>query len=199
MVEKSVKKLLEVIKDLTNFSRNARLEIMCELINFQSLINESIDSLNFLENANRITFNINIDDNAASFYSDKLRISILLNNIISNAIIYHNIKNDYSYINITVKINNTNAKISIQDNGNGIEMENIEKIFGMFFRASTASGGSGLGLYIVKGILEKLDGSIEVNSTVGYGSEFIFTIPNIACQNGMPQQTEIESSMYLLT
>ena len=196
MVERSVKKLLEVIKDLTNFSRNARLEIKCEPIDFKSLMEESIESLSFLDNATRIAFNIEIEENFLPFNSDSLRISILLNNIISNAIIYHDMQKEDAYIAINVKSDAQFAIISIQDNGKGINEENIEKIFDMFFRASTASGGSGLGLYIVKGILEKLNGKIEVDSKVGCGSEFVFTIPNIAVENVLAKQVAVENQAY---
>lgn len=195
MVEKSVKKLLDVIKDLTNVSRNARLEIKCELINFKTLIEESIESLNFLENADQIAFDIDVDENHHPFYSDSLRISILLNNIISNAIIYHDTTKVNPFINVKVKFDAQSAIINIQDNGKGIDKEYFEKIFDMFFRASTNSVGSGLGLYIVKGIVEKLNGQIEVQSKMEYGSEFIFCIPNIIAVNTTQRQLLAETKI----
>jgi signal transduction histidine kinase len=67
--------------------------------------------------------------------------------------------------------------ISIKDNGIGIPEEAQQKIFDMFYRASDRAGGSGLGLYIVKEIVEKLEGSIIVNSVFGVGTTFEVRIP----------------------
>ncbi|MCI0750209.1 MAG: HAMP domain-containing histidine kinase, partial [Flammeovirgaceae bacterium] len=60
------------------------------------------------------------------------------------------------------------------DNGIGIAEEYVEKIFRMFFRANADSKGSGLGLYIVKGVVEKLKGTLSVQSTLGEGTSFVF-------------------------
>ena len=64
-------------------------------------------------------------------------------------------------------------------NGVGIAEEYVDKIFKMFFRANADSKGSGLGLYIVKGALEKLEGTIQVQSRLGEGTEFTIEIPNV--------------------
>jgi signal transduction histidine kinase len=69
------------------------------------------------------------------------------------------------------------VSIKIKDNGIGIESKYINKIFEMFFRATNEKSGSGLGLYIVKETLKKLNGKIKVLSTFGKGTEFIIDIP----------------------
>jgi signal transduction histidine kinase len=69
--------------------------------------------------------------------------------------------------------------ILAQDNGIGISKENLNRIFEMFYRATSLSTGSGLGLYIVKETTDKLGGKIEVNSSPGEGSTFNLFIPNI--------------------
>jgi signal transduction histidine kinase len=65
------------------------------------------------------------------------------------------------------------------DNGIGISEENVSRIFEMFFRATSLSTGSGLGLYIVKETIEKLGGTIEVNAALGQGTSFKMILPNI--------------------
>jgi len=65
------------------------------------------------------------------------------------------------------------------DNGEGIDTEFIPKIFDMFYRASERSGGSGIGLYIVKEVVQKLQGTIEVSSQKYKGSEFIVRLPDM--------------------
>ena len=65
------------------------------------------------------------------------------------------------------------------DNGQGIETKHLAKIFDMFFRATQNSTGSGIGLYIVKEIVQKMNGSIEVESSPGRGSKFFITLPDL--------------------
>jgi signal transduction histidine kinase len=68
--------------------------------------------------------------------------------------------------------------LHIEDNGIGISPEFKDKIFNMFFRATASSDGSGLGLYIVKQTLEKLEGAIQVESELNKGTTFILQLPN---------------------
>jgi PAS domain S-box-containing protein len=176
MIEKNVKRLLHVIKDLTNFSRNARLEIIKEKIDLKEMTEELTGAFAYLKNSSHIKFYYEIDSNN-NFISDKLRIQILLNNLLSNAIIFHNIKQESPFIKISTKQHDNKITICVEDNGPGIDKKYHQKIFDMFYRASTTSMGSGLGLYISKGIVEKLNGSIELKSTVGKGTKFIIKLP----------------------
>jgi signal transduction histidine kinase len=96
---------------------------------------------------------------------------VIFNNIISNAIYYHDLKNN-PFVEIHLSRDVDSLIISIEDNGSGIKKEYLPKIFDMFYRGTSDSEGSGLGLYIVKGILKKLNGSIAVESEIGKGSKF---------------------------
>ena len=178
MAEINIKRLLRIINDLTNFSRNERLEISSDRIDFETLINESITSFNYLDNFNKITFNFSIEKEYI-FYSDTIRIGILLNNLILNAILYHNLEQEHPYVSISVQSVGEHIIVSVKDNGRGIDKNYHEKIFDMFYRATTDSTGSGLGLYIVKGILEKIDARIELESVLGIGTTFTIFFPNL--------------------
>jgi PAS domain S-box-containing protein len=177
MIDASVRKLLDVIKDLTDFSRNARLEVQHEKIEFKDIIQESILSYSHIRNFAEINFDIKLDESIV-FYSDALRLKTLFNNLISNSILYHYIDQANPYILLEVKNYFTHVEIRVKDNGRGIDAKFHSKIFDMFYRASEDSMGTGLGLYIVKGIIEKLNGSIRLTSFPGYGSEFIIELPN---------------------
>ncbi len=85
-------------------------------------------------------------------------------------------------VSIYVNTTPTKADIIILDNGIGIAEEHQPKIFDMFFRISGSQPGSGLGLYLVKEIVDKLKGTITLQSELNKGSKFIATIPNL--QNG---------------
>ncbi|HEY8402805.1 MAG TPA: PAS domain S-box protein [Cytophagaceae bacterium] len=178
MMNKSVISLDSFIKDLTQFSRNSRLEIEPKVINFDEIIQESLNNLKFMENADRISVKKTLNIKA-TFYSDLTRISTIVNNLISNAFKYHRFENNNSYINIVINTDFEKAVLIVEDNGMGIEPIHISRIFDMFYRASENSYGSGLGLYIVKSAIAKLNGDIRVESVVNEGTKFTIEIPNL--------------------
>lgn len=177
LMEKSVQNLDQVIKDIISYSKNARLEVENQVIDFEGMIKESIDLFNYLEGGDKVTFNIEMNE-YNPFYSDKNRIATVLNNIISNAIKYRNPKADKSVVNIKITQKPHEAELIIADNGLGIPEEKQAEVFKMFYRLSSTMPGSGLGLFIVREILSKLGGTIEINSAEGKGTTFFITIPN---------------------
>jgi signal transduction histidine kinase len=112
------------------------------------------------------------------FFSDSSRLLIIFNNIISNAVSYRD-KEKNSFIKVDVLVRSDKAVIKFIDNGIGIAPEFQEKIFKMFFRATPDSKGSGLGLYIVKGVVDKLKGTIGVQSSLGQGTEITIELPSL--------------------
>jgi signal transduction histidine kinase len=69
--------------------------------------------------------------------------------------------------------------VVIMDNGIGIREPYLEDVYKLFFRADSRGKGSGLGLYIVKSMVDKLGGKIDVQSTFGRGTTFTLTLPNL--------------------
>jgi PAS domain S-box-containing protein len=178
MMEKSVKKLDEFIKDIVNYSKNSRLEIDSEKIDFEDLIHSTAEDLKFMKDADKIEVRCHISGNHA-FYSDQQRIKVIMGNLLSNAFKYHDISQPQPYVEVTVTLTPTQAKLMIKDNGAGIGEEHHQKLFSMFYRATTRSEGSGLGLYIVKEVIDKLGGTIEFDSLPGKGTTFEITLPNL--------------------
>jgi len=80
-------------------------------------------------------------------------------------------------VDINITGNETNSIVVVKDNGSGIPPENIEKIFEPFFTTKAAGEGTGLGLSVSQGIIEKLGGSIKVNSKLGKGAAFKVVLP----------------------
>lgn len=177
LMKKSVDKLDGFIKDIINYSRNSRLNVQHELIDFEKLIQESYESFNFISGTEKIQFIIEVNT-PVPFFSDKQRINILLNNLISNSIKYHRFNQDEPYIKVKVSVNKKEARLLIEDNGEGISSKYQQKVFDMFYRASERSKGSGLGLYIVKEIVHKLAGELKLVSKPKVGTRFYITIPN---------------------
>jgi len=178
LVEKSINKLDDFIKDIVDLSRNARQDVQSELIDFNDLIKDTLDNYQYLENYDKIIKKVNVEQELA-FYSDKRRLKVIFNNIISNAIRYFNPYIDQPFVEINIKIDHEKAFIKISDNGLGIDNQYLNKIFDMFFRASNNSKGTGIGLYIVKETIQKVQGEIKVKSKVAKGTTFEVSIPNL--------------------
>jgi len=177
MMEKSIERLDDFIKDIIEYSRNKHLALNLETIDFTTLIEHSIESLWYLENTHKINININVEDNI-DFASDCKRISVLLNNFISNAIKYHDTNKKDPTIWILVKTTSQEAILVIKDNGLGMANSQLDKIFDMFYRVSSKVMGSGIGLFIAKEVLFKLKGTVDVQSKIGEGTTFTLKIPN---------------------
>ncbi len=171
LIEKSIRKLDGFIKDIIDFSRNARVDIETQEISFDKLIHEVLDDLKYLDETNQILRLVSVNGTGV-FYGDAKRLKVILSNLVSNAIKYHNLQGKNPFVQIKVEFNDKTAVIKVIDNGTGISQEHIGNIFKMFYRASEQSQGSGLGLYIVKETVERIKGTITVSSEVGKGTTF---------------------------
>jgi signal transduction histidine kinase len=171
MMKARVGDLDAFIKDIIDYSRNTRLEICAEDFNLLELAKEVTDGLKFGSGMEEIFIKYEIDPTLV-VTSDRSRLKVILNNLIGNALKYSNPERNDQTVSVAGIVENKTLKISIKDNGIGIAPEHQPKIFEMFYRASEKSQGSGLGLYIVKETLDKLNGEIAVSSSLGQGSTF---------------------------
>ena len=179
MMEKSAKKLDSFIADLTNLSRNSRLEMTIEPINFEELIADTIENHKFMKDADRVSITYDIQNPVQTFHSNESRLGIIFQNMVSNAIKYQNYRVDNPFLKIDIRMTTKGVNIVFEDNGLGIEEKFLQQIFEMFFRATENSYGSGLGLYITKQAIEKIKGRVYVTSEVGHGTTFSLSLPNL--------------------
>ena len=177
MMETSMHKLDETLKEILDYSRNSRQELCIEKIDIQQLLDDNLEKMQFMPGSSSIDKQINIREDAP-LYSDKYRISVIFNNLISNAIKYYDPVKEHPTLNITIEVTKERARLEFQDNGIGIDKEYQDKIFNMFFRATQLSEGAGLGLYIVQEAVEKLKGTIVIDSELRRGTTFTIDIPN---------------------
>jgi PAS domain S-box-containing protein len=178
MQQKSLMRLDRFIKDIVDHSRNTRMDVNSDPINFENLVNSVFEQLQFMDNVNKIQKRIIIKQQG-DFYTSATRLDILFNNLISNAIKYADLRKTDPYLEVLINAGTAEAEIRIRDNGEGIPSDSVSKIFDMFFRASRRGTGSGLGLYIVREAIQKIKGTIEVKSELGKGTEFVVVIPNL--------------------
>ena len=175
--EKSIQKLDLFIKEIINLSKNSRLGITVSKIDFDELLNDIFESQHYIKSAEKVNRICVVEENI-SFYTDRQRLSIILNNLISNSLKYIN-SYKKSFVKVEVYSEANDCIIKVSDNGVGISEEYLPKIFEMFFRASNDFNGSGLGLYIVKETIAKLKGKIKVKSIVRQGTTFRVVLPNL--------------------
>ena len=178
MIRNSVNRLDDFIKNVLSYSRNNRTGLDIVQIPLQQTTTEIVNSLRSIKDAENILFEIDIKEQQP-FFSDRLRLNTLLENLISNAIKYHKTNQTDSFIKIIGQSNHEKLFLSIIDNGIGIASKHHDKIFDMFFRLSGKKNGSGIGLYIVKDTVQILQGSIEVHSEEGKGTTFNITLKNL--------------------
>jgi signal transduction histidine kinase len=175
LIHERIIKLDEFIKEIIEYSRNSRTELQVERFRTEELINRVIENLKYLKDAERISFFIN--SSVPEIISDKGRVGIILTNIVANAIKYHNPRCEKQFVRISVEQEGEQYLLKIEDNGMGIAEESQSRIFEMFFRATEKSSGSGLGLYIVKEIVQRLGGTVCVQSVLSKGTLFTVKIP----------------------
>jgi len=176
MVKTRVSDLNKFIKEVTDYSRNATSQLAVSKVSVRKLVRDALESLRYFPGADRISIQLDIDD-ALEISSDTTRLQIVLNNLVSNAFKYQDKKKENQFVKVTAKPQGETILISIEDNGLGIPEQQLGKIFEMYARANDQVEGTGLGLYIVKETIEKLGGTISVESHEGKGSKFSIKLP----------------------
>ncbi|MTI38671.1 tetratricopeptide repeat protein [Fulvivirga lutimaris] len=145
-------------------------------VNLEGLLNRVIDKHQKLKKDNLLSFKFDLK--VKEVYSSYDLLEIIMDNLIENAILYKKKATD-SWISIETNKMDGHVIFKVSDNGQGIEKELTDRIFEMYFRANELSQGNGLGLYITKKAVSKLDGFIEFETKHDEGSTFTIHIPVI--------------------
>ena len=175
LMDQTISKQDQFIKDIIDYSRNKRIDKNLETINVHQLVDDIIQQHSYNNKSKTIEIekNLEIDE----IYSDPLRLKIILNNLISNAIKYSDPEKEVTKIEINVFKENDLCKIVVKDNGIGIKEDVLPRIFEMFF-GTNHNIGSGLGLYITMEAVQILNGTITASSKINEGTIFTITLPN---------------------
>jgi signal transduction histidine kinase len=164
------------IKEIVEYSRNARLEVFLTDVPLKTLVQESVNTLKYSTDTKKVHIEIHVDDNF-KLKTDESRLRVILNNLIGNAFKYQDFTKPQSYLKIQTNRKENTLLLQIEDNGIGIRKEHQARIFEMFYRANDSSAGSGLGLYIAKETADKLNSTITFESEYGRGSVFTVSMP----------------------
>ncbi len=184
----SIENEIRIVNTLLEASRLGKTDItiLPEYIDISSMIESQL--IGFGRDAESKGLKIEYKDKGIKHqvFADKTRIEEVLGNLISNAIKY----SEKGTIVISIEENNKELTVHIKDQGIGIAVDDVPKLFQKFHRLNNYTGdpndpryllvrpgGTGLGLYVVKGIIEKHGGRVWVDSKEGEGSTFSFTLP----------------------
>ncbi len=176
MIERSTDKLNDFVTNIIHYYQNMKSDELLEKIDMQALVDEIIEKYRHYDGADKVTFRTEINS-SAPFLGDSHRVRMVIGNIISNAIRYHDPRKTESTVYIEIVQNRDKAVIRITDNGIGIDEKLMPEIFEMFTKSDGKNVGAGIGLYIVQSIVEKHGGKIKVHSEIGKGSQFDVWLP----------------------
>lgn len=180
LIEKSVTNLRAYIADTLKLSATAS---NFQETHFKALINDVYQSLRFDGKNENLKFEIDVAQHS-EFYTYKTELISVVSNLISNSMKYCDPQKSDPCVVINAHVTETEASISVADNGIGMAPETIDKLFTKFFRAEkNMSGGFGVGLYLVKNAVELMNGKIEVTSELGKGTKFTVVLPNLQKRN----------------
>lgn len=175
MIESCVKRMDFFIIKVIEYYKSVRVEETLEVIDLKALSQNSIEMCRLQNTA--IDFQLHVSQ-PCEFKSDYFRISLIINNLISNAVKYQKPGEAHPAVKIDISVDEEQAHILIEDNGVGIIEDHVNNIFKMFFRSNFTVTGLGIGLYIVKEALVKILGTISVESQHGVGTSFRLSVPN---------------------
>lgn len=175
MIQTCVNRMDTFILKIIEYYKSIRVDEEYQEVDFTQLLSDSIE-LCRMQNSD-IIFEVAIHQ-PIEFKGDEFRLSIILNNLISNAVKYQKPSEPNPTVKLNVQVDEAKAVIEIEDNGIGILDQHLNNIFKMFFRSSNNVTGLGIGLYIVKEALTRIGGEISVQSIYGLGTTFKLTVPN---------------------
>ncbi len=181
-IQSNVEKMDEFIDDLLQLSRIGREETPKEVFSVESIVEEITEDLS--SKVDEKDIKIKIETDLPELYFERKRMYQIFSNFVSNACKYMDDEQEECWIKIGAEDRGNSWVLWVEDNGIGIEPENQEKIFKIFNREGRADEkGTGVGLSIVKQIVESHKGEIWVESEKGEGSTFYIEFPKAEVEN----------------
>jgi len=176
ILKENSSRMKELIKDLLITSRieEGTLPIKKEKVSLIEITKSLISGFLPFAKASNVEIKFDFDKNLPEISTDPDQVKVVIENLLDNAIRYMGKKGE---VKISLRKSEGKVLFEIADNGLGILEEDQKYIFQKFFRSKSNKGGTGLGLFITKSIVEKLGGKIWFESKEGEGTTFYFTLP----------------------
>lgn len=176
-----VQRVNRIINQLLELSRleSERPHLRMQKLDLEKLITDALSIIHKRFNKDHVTIQTSLPDQPVYLLADENAIIEVLVNLLDNAVKYT--PQELKHIKITCEVVADTVMIAVEDQGEGIPSSEISRVFERFYRVDKArsrqTGGSGLGLAIVKHLVENHGGQVAVESVVGQGSRFYFTLP----------------------
>lgn len=169
-LEPTAKRLNAAIQHLLSMLRIKEATLIISEVDPSQIYKKVMDSMKYVKGFDIVKFYNQIEP--CSLFTDKFLLESILQNLIENYIKYRNLKGE-QWVKVLVVMRDDLLLIEVEDNGQGIPEEMKEKVFDMFFRGNETSDGNGLGLYVIKSSINKMDREIELESEGGIGTMVI--------------------------
>ena len=169
--------LVTDLQDLT-LAEAGQLRLQCAPIALEDVINNAVNGLSLQAASKNLSLCVDVPADLPLVEADPQRVGQILRNLLSNAIKHTPAEGE---VRVSARVVQQEVEVRVQDTGVGIEAEHLPYLFKRFYRAdpsrSRATGGTGLGLAIVEQLVHAHGGRIDVESQVGHGTCFRFTLP----------------------
>jgi len=178
MIHQSAGKLDNILTTLIKTIEIKDGKKKLEQVHLNSLLEEIFNRSKLVKGADQLKFDYQVNEEVQTIKTDKNVLTSILENLVTNAIKYKDESKEEQWVRIRVDQFDNGVVFQVADNGQGIDPDVRDLIFKMFYRANKTPDGTGLGLFLVKKGVEKLEGTIDVTSEKAQGSTFEITIPN---------------------
>lgn len=179
MIDSLVQKLDCTLLELVKAMNIKNVEQFNDKIIFEELVSDALNKFEYFKGYSRLQTSVNISF-YNPFFANKPIIETILQNLIENAIKYQNYNIDNPFLKISIAEDSKGVKITVEDNGTGMDKDIQSHVFDMYFRGTQSSNGSGLGLYLVKKGVDKLKGELRLDSAPGKGTTFTIILKQAA-------------------
>jgi PAS domain S-box-containing protein len=198
IIERQVGQLTHLVDDLMEVSRalTGRIQLRREQIAVNGIVERAVETARPLIDQRRHEFTVSLPPDPIWLYADAARLEQVVTNLLTNAVKY---TNEGGHIRLSVQQEGDKAVLRVRDTGLGITLDFLPHVFDLFTQAERSSdrsqGGLGIGLALVKRLVEMHEGTVSVSSTLGQGSEFVVSLPvdlsMALSQKTRPPATEI--------
>src|SRR5262249_31036973 len=180
MIDRNAERLQQLVDDLLDLTRieSRQYRLRLEEVDLLPAVQQIVEPLRLRADKKRIALDVDIGDDVPPVKADRRALQQILTNLIDNAVKYCG---EGCAVTTRVAPGANEVRVLVADNGPGIEARHLPRIFERFYRVdqgrSRDQGGTGLGLSIVKHLVEAMGGRVNVESALGRGSTFSFTLP----------------------
>jgi signal transduction histidine kinase/CheY-like chemotaxis protein len=187
----NTERLISLINDILDFSKleSSKLSLNFESVEVAKLVPEAVEHIRNLAGMKGIAIDVHMEGSAGVIEADPMRVAQVITNLLGNAIKFSPEKGK---IEVWARGTDEEVTVDVKDHGKGISQRDLSRLFQRFAQLDSSTtrkaGGTGLGLVISKGIVEQHGGRIWVESTMGKGSTFSFSIPRT--REGVPAEEQ---------